>query len=152
MPGRGVLAAWPLKMGPIGCPKMSVMNDQHTLHNIPEEWRPQQWQYWTSQPSELYTCFLFVKSQFHMSTKIPAIPVKVLHDLPQSLQSYAGTVFHIKLLGTNPRHQDAKATKFCIVMPNIRGSSVWTLLYVTLPAPRILRCLADIWKICVPLH
>jgi len=32
---------WPLKMGPIGFLKMSVANWQHTLHNIPEEWRYQ---------------------------------------------------------------------------------------------------------------
>jgi len=31
------------------------------------------------------------------------------------------------------------ATKFCTVAPNICGSSVWTLLHVTILAPRILR-------------
>jgi hypothetical protein len=30
---------------------------------------------------------------------------------------------------------------FCTVAPNIFGSSVWNLLHVTLPAPRILRWL-----------
>jgi len=29
--------ALPLKMGPIGCPEMSVCNYQSTLRNIPEE-------------------------------------------------------------------------------------------------------------------
>jgi hypothetical protein len=29
--------AWPLKIGPIGCPEASVRNYHSTLHNIPEE-------------------------------------------------------------------------------------------------------------------
>ena len=29
--------SWPLKMGPIGCPKTPVMNYHYSLHNIPEE-------------------------------------------------------------------------------------------------------------------
>jgi hypothetical protein len=29
--------AWPLKMGPIGCPETSVTNYQSDLRNIPEE-------------------------------------------------------------------------------------------------------------------
>jgi hypothetical protein len=43
------------------------------------------------------------------------------------------------------------ATKFCAVAPNICGSSVWNLLYVTLLSPKILRWLLDFWKIHVPL-
>jgi len=35
----------------------------------------------------------------------------------------------------------AWVTKFCAVVPNICGSSVWNLLYVTLLPPRILRWL-----------
>ena len=31
--------SWPLKMGPIGCPEMSVRNYHDTLRNIPEEGR-----------------------------------------------------------------------------------------------------------------
>jgi hypothetical protein len=37
------------------------------------------------------------------------------------------------------------------VVPNNSGSSVWNLLNVALPAPRILRQLPDFWKICAPL-
>jgi hypothetical protein len=32
--------AWPLKMGPTGCPETSVTNYQSALCNIPEERRP----------------------------------------------------------------------------------------------------------------
>ena len=32
-------SVWPFKMGPIGCPEMSVTNYHSTLHNIPEEQR-----------------------------------------------------------------------------------------------------------------
>jgi len=39
-------------------------------------------------------------------------------------------------------------TKFCTFVPNICGSSVWTLLHMV---PRILRCLLGFWKIFVPL-
>jgi len=37
------------------------------------------------------------------------------------------------------------------VAPKIFGSSVWNLLHVKLLAPRILKWLPDIWKICAPL-
>lgn len=43
---------------------------------------------------------------------------------------------------TNPENQDAQATKFCTVAPDICG---------TLLAPRILRWLLDFWTICAPL-
>jgi hypothetical protein len=52
---------------------------------------------------------------------------------------------------TNPGCQVPMSTKFCVVVPNICGSSVWKLLRVTLLAPRILRRLLDFWKICEPL-
>jgi len=42
-------------------------------------------------------------------------------------------------------------TEFCMLAPNISGSSVWNLLYVALLAPGILRWLLDIWKICATL-
>jgi hypothetical protein len=32
-----LLDSWHLKMGPIGCPKMSVRNHHHLLHNNPDE-------------------------------------------------------------------------------------------------------------------
>lgn len=35
--------------------------------------------------------------------------------------------------------------------PDVCGSPVWTLLHVTLLAPRILRWLPEFWKICAPL-
>ena len=35
--------------------------------------------------------------------------------------------------------QVVRATKFCTVVPNICGPSVWYLLHVTLLAPRHLR-------------
>lgn len=41
-----------------------------------------------------------------------------------------------------------KATKFNMVAPNLCASSVQNLLCVTLPAPRILRCVLDFRKIC----
>jgi hypothetical protein len=34
-----VPSCWPLKMGPIGCPKLSVKNYHSLLHNTPEECR-----------------------------------------------------------------------------------------------------------------
>lgn len=43
------------------------------------------------------------------------------------------------------------SNKFCAVAPNIYGSSVWNLPYVTLLAPRVLRWLQDCWKICGPV-
>ena len=39
---------------------------------------------------------------------------------------------------TNPRHQVTWAAKFCTVVPNISGSSVWNFLHVTLLLPKIL--------------
>lgn len=52
---------------------------------------------------------------------------------------------------TNPRHHVAVETKFCTVVPNMCGSSVWSLLHVTLLMPGILRLFLDFWKICVAL-
>jgi hypothetical protein len=46
---------------------------------------------------------------------------------------------------TRPGRQVARATKFFMVVPNIRGSSVWNLLHVTLLAPTVLRRLPDFW-------
>jgi hypothetical protein len=53
---------------------------------------------------------------------------------------------------TNPGRQPVLGTKFCTVAPNIGGSSVWNLLYVTLLAPRILRWLPGFLDICSPLN
>jgi len=38
------------------------------------------------------------------------------------------------------------------MVPNIRGSSVWNLFHITLPASRNLKLSLDFWKICGPLH
>jgi hypothetical protein len=38
--GQAVRTAWPLKMGPIGCPETSVTNYKSTLRNMPKERRP----------------------------------------------------------------------------------------------------------------
>jgi len=47
-------------------------------------------------------------------------------------------------------HQFARATDFCTVEPDVRGSSEWYLLLVTLLVPRILSWLLDFWKIRGP--
>jgi len=39
--GQAVKSAWPVKMGPIGCPETSVFDYKSTLCNIREERRPQ---------------------------------------------------------------------------------------------------------------
>jgi hypothetical protein len=49
---------------------------------------------------------------------------------------------------TNPRHQTAQVTKFCMVVPIICGYSVWSFLYITLLKPRILRWFQGLWEIC----
>lgn len=51
----------------------------------------------------------------------------------------------------NPRHHVAPATKLCVVMPNMCGSSVCNLLHVTFLVPKSLRWLQHFWKICGPL-
>jgi len=45
----------------------------------------------------------------------------------------------------------AVASKFCLVAPDICGSSVWNLLCVALVVPRILRWLLDFWKVFATL-
>lgn len=45
----------------------------------------------------------------------------------------------------------AMASKFCLVAPDICGSSIWNLLCVTLVAHRILRWLIDFWKVFASL-
>lgn len=42
-------------------------------------------------------------------------------------------------------------TRLCMVLPGIRGSSVWILLPITLMAPRTQRRLLYSYKICAPL-
>lgn len=49
---------------------------------------------------------------------------------------------------TNPGHQITQVTKFCMLAPNICGSSGWNLLHVTLLLPRSLRLLLEFGKIC----
>jgi hypothetical protein len=52
----------------------------------------------------------------------------------------------------NPGHHVTWMTTFCMVAPNIFGSSVWNLLHDLLLATRILRWLLDFSKICVPTY
>jgi hypothetical protein len=52
---------------------------------------------------------------------------------------------------TNSGRQVAVANKFCMVAPNICGSSGWNLLHVTQVASKILRWLVGFWRICAPL-
>jgi hypothetical protein len=49
------------------------------------------------------------------------------------------------------KYHITQAAKFCILMPDICGSSVCDLLHVTLLVPKILRHLLDFWKICALL-
>lgn len=49
---------------------------------------------------------------------------------------------------TTLEYQVAQATTFSVVASNIRGSSVWHLLHITLLSPRILRGLQNFWNIC----
>jgi hypothetical protein len=52
---------------------------------------------------------------------------------------------------TNPGHHIV-ATTFCTVVRNICGSSVFNVLRIILPAPRIWRCLRDILEnLCTPV-
>jgi len=51
---------------------------------------------------------------------------------------------------TNPAHNRAWMSKLCVVMPNVCGFSIQNVCHVTLLAPRILRWLLDVWKICAP--
>jgi len=55
-------------------------------------------------------------------------------------------MFPSKQRCTNPGRQVAVETKFCTMAPNIFGSSVWNLFYVTLLEPIILK-----WENCAPL-
>lgn len=48
---------------------------------------------------------------------------------------------------TNPGHPIAQKTQFCVVSPNICGSSVWNFLYIALLTPRILIWLQGLWEI-----
>jgi len=45
----------------------------------------------------------------------------------------------------------AVTLKFCVVPPNIGGSSGRKLLYVTRLARIVLKWFPDFWKICTPL-
>ena len=51
----------------------------------------------------------------------------------------------------NPGHHVIPATKLCVVMPNICGSSVCNLLHLHFLVPKCLRWLQYFWKICGPL-
>jgi len=49
------------------------------------------------------------------------------------------------------RAQVAVVTKFCMMAPNIDGSSVWILLHAIPLGLRILRQLLYFFKMCTPL-
>lgn len=51
---------------------------------------------------------------------------------------------------TNPVGQVVMVTRFCMVVPNAHGCSVWNLLHVTHLAPGILRGLISFWMSCAP--
>ena len=61
---------------------------------------------------------------------------------------------------TTHRHRGAqipglrppKANTFYTLAPNVCGSSVWILLHIALPEPKILRWLVDLWKMCAFLY
>jgi len=56
-----------------------------------------------------------------------------------SLLKFHGFSIRVRLGGTDSGHQVTWAIKFCTVVPNICGFSVWNLLRVTFLAIRILR-------------
>ena len=71
---------------------------------------------------------------------------KILHPC------YAVSFYWYLIHGsTNPRLQVAVATKFCSVVHNVCGPSVWNFLHVKIPVHKILRQLVDFWKFCAHL-
>lgn len=88
---------------------------------------------------------------------IPAASyVSVIAIKPEQLSFLHGRrvfIWHkaLPLVCSNPGRQVAMASKFCLVAPDICGSSVWNLLCVTLVAHRILRWLIDFWKVFASL-
>jgi len=53
---------------------------------------------------------------------------------------------------TNPRRLVARGDYISYVAPNVCGSSVWILLHVALPEPKVLRWLLDLWEMCAFLY
>jgi hypothetical protein len=53
--------------------------------------------------------------------------------------------------GTDHGDQVTQMAKFCMMVPNICGSSVLNLCHIIFLGSRILRWLIDIWKTCTPL-
>ena len=47
---------------------------------------------------------------------------------------------------TYPWHQVAQRTIFCMLAPNICGSSIWNLFHVSVLAPKTFRWFLDFWK------
>jgi hypothetical protein len=74
-----------------------------------------------------------------------------LASLHTQLERNMGKVEELKQGCSNSRYLVARATKLYVVVLNICGSSVQSLLLVTQLAHRILRWLLDVWKICAPL-
>jgi hypothetical protein len=71
--------------------------------------------------------------------------MKPLTQCEETLQIYLQQGYR------NPRHDVTKTTKFCTVVSNICGPSVWNLFHVTLMAPRLLKLLPDFCKIYTPV-
>lgn len=88
-------------------------------------------------------------------------PVKLMSSNPNveaacssitAVPIYQNTWHHIPIQRcTNRGYHVARMTKFCVLSPNICGSSAWYLLHLTLLAPRILGCLLYFGEICVYL-
>jgi hypothetical protein len=58
----------------------------------------------------------------------------------------------IKITITNSRHQVSVAANYCMLVPNICGSSVWTLFLFTFLGPRSLKWILDFWKFVHSCH
>jgi len=61
--------------------------------------------------------------------------------------SFVFKIFFEKKGCTHVSYDIAEVTKFCRVVPDICGDSIWNLLHVTLLVPRILRWPIDVLKI-----
>jgi len=53
---------------------------------------------------------------------------------------------------TNPRPLVARCDYILYVAPNVCGCSVWILLHVALPEPKVLRWLLHLWEMCAFLY
>ena len=90
----------------------------------------------------------------HLWYKMQGATVKFKNEI------YKANQFRLDCLGvfsfdqgcTNSGRQFARATTFCMVTPDIYGSSLRNLRHATLFAILILMCFMDFWKTWAPLH